>query len=140
MSSRVAPFQPLTREDVARVLQVSVRCIHDWVGRGVLPAPKPIEGVVRWHPDIFYGWLDQLLKDGGGLDAGVARSLELGVVEAVPTQPAEMQDAQGATITAPPRTSGTPPESGATRRAGTKSIAVRDRAALQRILGGHPES
>lgn len=57
-----APFKPLHRQDIAELLDVSLRTIDNWVQEGRIPAPKPLGRGVLWHPDCFYGWLDQYLK------------------------------------------------------------------------------
>ncbi len=57
-------FTPLTKEDVADVLGVSLRTIENWVASEVFPAPASIGGRVFWHPDVFYSWLDHRLRSG----------------------------------------------------------------------------
>lgn len=60
-----APFKPLHRQDIAELLDVSLRTIDNWVQEGRIPAPRPLGRGVLWHPDCFYGWLDQYLKATG---------------------------------------------------------------------------
>lgn len=55
-------FQPLTKEDVADILGVTVRCIENWVEEGVIPAWRKIGTRCFWHPDLFFGWLADYLK------------------------------------------------------------------------------
>lgn len=58
----ICQFQPLTKEDVADVLGVTVRCIENWVEEGVIPSWRKIGTRCFWHPDVFYGWLSDYLK------------------------------------------------------------------------------
>lgn len=58
----VTPFVPMTKQDVADVLGVSIRTIENLVKVGRMPAPGHIGGRVLWHPAVFYGWLDQALR------------------------------------------------------------------------------
>ncbi|MFG6458404.1 helix-turn-helix transcriptional regulator [Roseateles sp. BYS96W] len=60
-----APFKPLHRQDIADLLDVSLRTVDNWVQEGRIPAPKHLGRGVLWHPDCFYGWLDQYLKATG---------------------------------------------------------------------------
>ncbi|WP_431311444.1 helix-turn-helix transcriptional regulator [Paraburkholderia aromaticivorans] len=57
----VEPFQPLTKQDVAQLLHVSVRTVENLVSGGSMPAPARIGGRVFWHPDVLYGWLSEAL-------------------------------------------------------------------------------
>ncbi len=59
----VAAFTPLTKTDIATILQVTPRTIENFVNQGILPPPRAIGGRVFWHPDIFYTWLDSTLRD-----------------------------------------------------------------------------
>lgn len=54
-------FKPLTKDDIAEVLGVSLRTIENWVNDGTVPAPKRLGNRVYWHPTVFYGWLEQRL-------------------------------------------------------------------------------
>lgn len=54
-------FKPLSRDDVAAVLGVSLRTIDNWVSDGSLPAPAKLGNRSYWHPVAFYGWLDRRL-------------------------------------------------------------------------------
>lgn len=58
----VTPFVPMTKECVAEVLGVSIRTVENLVKSERMPAPGYIGGRVLWHPDVFYGWLDQALR------------------------------------------------------------------------------
>jgi excisionase family DNA binding protein len=60
----ISPFQPITREEAAGILQVSLSTLDNMVAAGVMPAPRSIQGSRRkyWHPQIFYPWLDQQLR------------------------------------------------------------------------------
>lgn len=56
------PFTPITREQAAQILSVSIATIDNWILKGILPKPKGIgERLVYWHPDAFYSRLHALL-------------------------------------------------------------------------------
>ena len=59
-----APFSPLTKQDIAQVLNVTTRTIENWTAAGIVPAPTTLGGRVFWHPDTFYAWLDLRLREG----------------------------------------------------------------------------
>jgi predicted DNA-binding transcriptional regulator AlpA len=66
-------FKPLSKNDVADVLGVSVRTLENWVNEGSLPAPAKLGNRCYWHPKTFYAWLERRLLDGsapGPLDDG----------------------------------------------------------------------
>lgn len=56
------PFEPLTREDVAAMLEKSIRTLENWYGGGLMPSPVLIGGTYYWHPDIVNDWFDARLK------------------------------------------------------------------------------
>ncbi|HEY6644470.1 hypothetical protein [Povalibacter sp.] len=57
------PFTPITREQAAQILSVSIATIDNWIVKGILPKPKGIgERLVYWHPDTFYSRLHALLQ------------------------------------------------------------------------------
>jgi predicted DNA-binding transcriptional regulator AlpA len=62
-------FKPLTKDDVADVLGVSLRTIENWVSDEILPAPKKLGNRVYWHPNIFYTWLEHRLTSEDANDA-----------------------------------------------------------------------
>jgi DNA-binding transcriptional MerR regulator len=57
-------FKPLSREDVAGILGISIRTLENWVKQGRLPAPASIAGRRYWHPERFYAALDVMLQQG----------------------------------------------------------------------------
>lgn len=57
-----ASFTPLTKQDVADSLGISIRSVENWINDGILPAPVKLGNRVYWHPDVYYGWLSQRLK------------------------------------------------------------------------------
>lgn len=58
----MSPFEPLTREEAADILQKSLRTLEGWYEVGVMPEPAVGGGARYWHPEIFFGWLDARLK------------------------------------------------------------------------------
>lgn len=65
-------FVPLSKQDVAEVLGVSIRTIENHVVSGRMPAPAHIGARALWHPDVFFAWLDQILRTGGWQDGDEA--------------------------------------------------------------------
>jgi len=55
-------FKPLSKEDLADVLGVSIRTVENWVNEGILPPPTKLGNRVYWHPNTFYEWLDRRLS------------------------------------------------------------------------------
>jgi DNA-binding transcriptional MerR regulator len=55
-------FKPLSREDVAAVLGISIRTLENWVKQGRLPPPTSIAGRRYWHPARFYAALTSMLQ------------------------------------------------------------------------------
>lgn len=63
-------FKPLSKNDLADVLGVSIRTIENWVNDGTLPGPSKLGNRVYWHPNTFYAWLDRRLSaDASAADA-----------------------------------------------------------------------
>jgi hypothetical protein len=59
----ITPFIPVTREKAAEVLSVSLATIDNWIDSEILPPTTKIgKRLEYWHPDIFYGSLDALLR------------------------------------------------------------------------------
>jgi hypothetical protein len=52
----------MTKEDVAQALQCSVRNIEKLIQSGGMPGPGRVAGRSFWHPNIFYEWLDAVLR------------------------------------------------------------------------------
>lgn len=61
-------FKPLTKDDIAEVLGLSLRTVENWVNDGTLPLPKKLGNRVYWHPNVFYSWLDRRLSAADGAD------------------------------------------------------------------------
>jgi len=110
-------FRPLTKEDVADVLGVSLRTVENWVNDGTLVAPGKIGSRVYWHPRSFYEWLDRTLSATAGCATAAEPMLAAGTAEPLPT----------------PRT----PNLKATKTAKDKaeSVRLRGEAKLQALLG-----
>lgn len=56
-------FKPLTKDDIAACLDISIRTVENWVSDCTLPAPKKLGNRVYWHPDVFYAWLAKRLME-----------------------------------------------------------------------------
>jgi phage terminase Nu1 subunit (DNA packaging protein) len=64
------PITPLSKDDVAEILGVSIRTIENFVKNGRMPAPAHFGARPLWHPEIFYSWLDESLRNGGCRENG----------------------------------------------------------------------
>jgi len=60
----MTPIKPVTREEAAEILSVSLSTLDNMIAAGLMPAPTTIGGTRRkyWHPEIFYSWLDKVLR------------------------------------------------------------------------------
>jgi len=63
----MTPFTPITREQAASILSVSLSTLDAMIAAESIPEPRALPGGRRkyWHPDIFYAWLDQQLRGDG---------------------------------------------------------------------------
>lgn len=78
--------KPLTKEDVANLMSVSVRTVANWMSDGTLPKWHYIGRRAYWHPDEFQGWLDTRLKPSEVTGTTLQpRSLTIGKALEVPT-------------------------------------------------------
>lgn len=75
-------FRPLSKEDLADVLGVSIRTIENWVNDGILPVPTKLGNRVYWHPNTFYAWLDRRLS----ADAATAEAVQDSATEPQPAR------------------------------------------------------
>ncbi len=67
-------FKPMTKDDVAEVLGLSLRTVENWVNEGTLPFPKKLGNRVYWHPQVFYSWLERRLTTDDATDEMVPPS------------------------------------------------------------------
>jgi hypothetical protein len=78
----VLPLTPVTREDAARILSVSLSKLDEMIEDGILPPPRTLGGRrLYWHPHIFYSRLDQLLRSDTGATGGPDAGEELSSAE-----------------------------------------------------------
>lgn len=70
-------FKPMTKDDVAEVLGLSLRTVENWVNEGTLPPPKKLGNRVYWHPHVFYSWLERSLAADAATDEMVPQSCAL---------------------------------------------------------------
>ncbi|MBM5665785.1 helix-turn-helix transcriptional regulator [Burkholderia pseudomallei] len=106
----IAPFTPMTKDDVAEVLGVSIRTIENLVKARQMPAPSRIGGRVLWHPDVFYSWLDMVLRIPGPVGEKAEEPTELPANDEL-----ESKGRLGPPSMATPR-NGNPPKSSAVQR------------------------
>lgn len=57
-----APVRPMTKQEVAQRLGVSVRTVEIWCSSGEIPPPAHIGRKPFWHPAEFDKWLDRKLR------------------------------------------------------------------------------
>jgi hypothetical protein len=59
----IEPFKPITREQAAGILDISLTTLDALITSKVLPAPRQLGECrkVYWHPDVFYGALHHRL-------------------------------------------------------------------------------
>lgn len=57
------PFKALQKKDIAEALGCSIRQVEIMVRDGTLLKPTLIGGMVRWHPDMFRTWFDNLFRN-----------------------------------------------------------------------------
>lgn len=69
------PFKPITREEAAGILSVSLTTLDELVRAGALPAPRALGGQRRlyWHPEVFYSHLHRALTTE---ESGTDREIE----------------------------------------------------------------
>jgi hypothetical protein len=63
----IAPFRPVTFEEAEKRLKVTRATLNRLIDSDLLPPPTTLgPGTQRkyWHPAIFYGRLDELLRTG----------------------------------------------------------------------------
>lgn len=63
-SNMTNAFQPMTKEDIAKVFDVCTRTLDNWINDGSLLPPKKLGNKVYWHPNTFYSWLERRLTAG----------------------------------------------------------------------------
>lgn len=84
-------FKPLTKDDIAVCLNVSLRTVENWVGDGTLPSPKKLGNRVYWHPDVFYAWLSKRLMDEGERDVDAEAAVTQNVNRNVQSKPVKSE-------------------------------------------------
>lgn len=119
-----AAFKPMSKDDVAHVLGVSLRTIENWVNDGTLPAPAKLGNRCYWLPSLFYSWLERRL---GGVSAAVAKPAETEVVTAGSPKPAA-----AATPKVPAATK--PKKLASKRAAAVDRMRAKDEADLQALM------
>jgi hypothetical protein len=120
-----AAFKPLSRNDVADILGVTVRTIENHIASGVLPAPAAIGNRRYWHLDVFYAWLELALCEGGGSSSDVE-----------PAQPAGLKETRPAAGPTPLSVApGPKPARGRDKGAAVERARARDQALLRELEG-----
>lgn len=92
----VVPFQLLTKQEVAKLLQSSVRTVENLVTKGQIPAPAHVGRRVFWHSDQIYEWLNGKF--------GIRNALPLSIPEPVmqtagPGAPSPVESARSVVVT-----------------------------------------
>jgi excisionase family DNA binding protein len=128
------PFTPITKEDAAQILSVSVRTIDHYVQDGRMPAPRHLGRRAYWHPDAFYAWLHRAL---GAPDA-VADALKdvLPVCTPQPDEAAMPIASPHLAVQGPRKRTNTRQSASATRSPLTTRVQERDAALLAALNSG----
>jgi predicted DNA-binding transcriptional regulator AlpA len=121
----VHPFNPLTVDDVATVLGVSVRTVENHIEEQGLPRPVKIGKIRYWHPEVFYGWLDRVLRGEARAEPSAQPAPAQVVKEADPREERAARDLPVAR-----KPAGETPRLSAVERA-----RMRDEAALRKFNG-----
>lgn len=120
-----AAFKPLSKNDVAEILGVTVRTIENHVSAGLLPAPLSIGNRRYWHPDVFYGWLEQALR------GGVRNPSDVEITE----HPDSEESATVKSSTPNSATKARKPTQPGERVSSVERARARDKAALKKLEG-----
>lgn len=118
-----AAFKPMSKDDVADVLGVSLRTVEHWVNDGTLPAPAKLGNRCYWLPSLFYSWLERRL--GGGAVAAA---------EAAPAEGAPAQAPQAATPMPEAARAARPKKQVSKRAASVDRMRAKDEAELQALM------
>ncbi|GAC1604209.1 MAG: hypothetical protein NVS3B25_33340 [Hymenobacter sp.] len=62
MQEMSSAFKPIRKEDAAEILGVSLRSIDNYISDKQMPEPGRLGRRVYWHPELFYEWLDAVLR------------------------------------------------------------------------------
>lgn len=122
----IEPFKPITREEAAGILSVSLTTLDELVKAGALPAPRALGGQRRlyWHPAVFYSHLDRALTTES------PDTLPMKQGEAMPMTHA----ASGQAAPIPPRVEKTPSaRPSPTRTLGYSSARARQAARMKKL-------
>jgi hypothetical protein len=76
----VAAFKPLSRNDVASILGVSVRTVENWRREKRIPPSFDIGGRTYWHPEVFYSSLSAMLRGATPVEEGGAPTANKAVI------------------------------------------------------------
>lgn len=61
-SASECSLRPMSRLEVSKILNVSIRTLENWQKSGRMPHSVDIGGRVYWHSQVFYEWLDLTLR------------------------------------------------------------------------------
>lgn len=123
-----AAFKPMSKDDVADVLGVSLRTVENWVNDGTLPAPAKLGNRCYWLPSLFYSWLERRL--GGGAVAAV----EVTHAVAAPGEAASAQAPQAAAPLPEAAQAAKPKKQVSKRAASVDRMRAKDDAELQALM------
>lgn len=125
-----AAFKPMSKDDVADVLGVSLRTVENWVNDGTLPAPAKLGNRCYWLPSLFYSWLERRLGGGGEVAADVAPAA-VAPAEAAPVQ--ALHAPQSAPLPGAARAA-KPKKQAPKRAASVDRMRAKDEAELQALM------
>ncbi|MDN3544047.1 helix-turn-helix domain-containing protein [Kinneretia asaccharophila] len=123
-------FKPMSKDDVADVLGVSLRTVENWVNDGTLPAPAKLGNRCYWLPSLFYSWLERRL--GGG--APVAADVAPAVVAPAEAAPAQASRAPKAGPLPEAERTAKPKKQASKRAASVERMRAKDAAEIQALM------
>lgn len=80
LTAEVSAFKPLSRNDVASILGVSVRTVENWRREKRIPPSVDIGGRTYWHPEVFYSSLSAMLRGATPVEEGGATAAKKAVI------------------------------------------------------------
>ncbi|QJD91654.1 helix-turn-helix domain-containing protein [Duganella dendranthematis] len=79
-------IRAMSKEDVAEIVGCSVRNIEKMIKSGDIPEPKRLGGLVRWHSQVIYDWLNRVLGGTNGTESvQLAPEMEIEKTKISPT-------------------------------------------------------
>jgi len=123
-----AAFKPMSKDDVADVLGVSLRTVENWVNDGTLPAPAKLGNRCYWLPSLFYSWLERRLGGGAAVVADMTYAAGAPAEAAPPLQAPQAVPMPEAVRTVQPK------KQVSKRAASVERMRAKDAAEVQALM------